>query len=148
VLVEADAEPADVLAELRALRAEHAAVWAELRHLRKELRTLQAQRGPRDEDDAAIPACIARAIGSRPFTAAWLIRNARVNPDRQLRQALAAATVENARQLGKLLRRLEGVEIDSREVRRVPSARRQAVRQWFVFVRVENTCQFRETLRP
>jgi hypothetical protein len=67
---------------------------------------LEAGRGPRDSQDVAVLSAVALAAGSATFTSRDVFRHRAVDP--ALRDALEAADVDNARQLGRLLRRMAG----------------------------------------
>lgn len=64
-------------------------------------------------------------FGGMPFTAGLVL----ATHDKELREALQSADVDNERQLGQLLKRIEGCVIDGFVVRR--AARR---RHWQVVV--------------
>ncbi len=88
---------ADILAELRAIR-----------------RLLEARQTPRDERHAPLVAAIAQAAGGAAFTVAELLQHALVDP--ALR---AAINGQSGRQLGRLLRRIEGQELGGLVVERI-----------------------------
>lgn len=86
----------DVLAE----QARQAGILAEI------LRALDRGHGPRDAADVALLVAIAEAIGDRTFTAAQLVTHSHASS--VLRDALEAADITNARDLGWVCRRVEG----------------------------------------
>jgi hypothetical protein len=73
--------------------------------------------GPRDHADVAIVPHLARVFGARPFTSKLVLRHARVDAD--LRGALQSADVETARQLGWVLRAVQGIDVADFRVDRV-----------------------------
>ena len=88
----------DVLGELRALGAKVDALAARF------------PPGPRDQADVRLLTRIAATAGGLAFTAAALFRR-RAAGDVTLAEALAACDVTSPKQLGKLLRRLEGRDV-------------------------------------
>jgi hypothetical protein len=68
-----------------------------------------AGRGARDGQDIALLVNIASDVGSLPFTARQLWVRRRHNPE--LVDALLEADVSSIRELGSLLRRLEGAPV-------------------------------------
>lgn len=65
--------------------------------------------GPRDDCDRLLLSAIAESTAGRAFSARELFHHARVDP--ALHEALHSADVDNPRQLGRLLRRLEGAAL-------------------------------------
>ena len=92
-----------------------------LREIRDLLRRAEdratGRRVPRDDRHVALVRAIAGAARGLAFTSAELIAHAQV--EGALRDALVACDALNARRLGKLLRRIEGVEIGGLVVERV-----------------------------
>jgi hypothetical protein len=78
--------------------------------------------GPRDQGDVALVGIIATVARGLPFTAAALWRR-RVAGDAALAEAFATCDIENPKQLGKLLRRLEGRDVDGIRLCRVGTNR-------------------------
>jgi hypothetical protein len=87
------------------------AVLSELRAIR---RLLEARQVPRDDRHAALVAAIGKSAGGAAFTVAELLQHALVDP--ALR---AAINGQSGRQLGRLLRRIEGEEFAGLVVERV-----------------------------
>ena len=98
--------PPEVFDLLREISAEQARQRDTLAAI---LRLLEHGRGARDQADVALLVAIAEAVGDRPFTSAQLIAHAAA--DDALRDALLAADITTARELGTLCRRLEGVPL-------------------------------------
>ena len=102
-------------------------VLAELRELRRVVDDLAARHGPRmpfSAADVALVAAIHEAVGPRPFCSWQLIDHAEL----QVSAALAEAIVDaigalNARKLGKLLRRIEGQDVQGLRAERVAASR-------------------------
>ena len=92
------------------------------RALAAKLDLLLARSGPRDRGDVALVGLIAAISRGLPFTAAALWRR-RVAGDEALAAALATADIENTKQLGKLIRRLEGRDVDGVRLVRVGANR-------------------------
>ena len=78
--------------------------------------------GPRDPSDRALVHVLGTASCGERFTAAGMWRRALVG-DVALADALATCDMENAKQLGKLLRRLEGIDVDGVTIHREGSNR-------------------------
>jgi hypothetical protein len=105
-----------------------------LREIRDELRLLRsdlAGRRPQvDQLTSALVRCITDAAGTRPFSAWELVEHSRLPLRAGLRAAMAAAgAAENCRRVGKLLKRVEGLEVDGRCVVRVGADREGAIWQ-------------------
>jgi hypothetical protein len=83
--------------------------------------------GPRDGADVALLHVLAATARGLSFTAAGMWRRRAVDPT--LAEALLAADITSARQLGKLLRRLTGHTVDGWCLRRVGTNREGAVLQ-------------------
>ena len=85
-------------------------LWAELEELRKRLEVLErivlSGRGARDEADRALVPAMATSFGSVTFGSRELVAHTRVDP--KLREAFEATDAVTPREVGKLLRRLEG----------------------------------------
>lgn len=96
----------DALRELREIRAEQRAQRAALDALVARLAP-----GPRDQGDAYLLGIIVRSTEGRTFTSQALWRHRPTNP--ALSKALASCDIESPRQLGKLLRRIEGRDVNS-----------------------------------
>jgi hypothetical protein len=112
------ATPDSVETLLRAIRAEQtrqAGLLAEI------LRALERGRGPRDSADGALLLAVAEAIGDRPWTSAQLVAHANVDP--ALREALTAADITSAQELGCVCRRLEGIAVAGLRLDRVGRSR-------------------------
>jgi hypothetical protein len=92
------------------------------------LRLLERSHGPRDQADRALVSLIATISRGLRFTAAALWRR-RVAGDVALAEALDGADIVNAKQLGKLLRRCEGADVNGVRLRRVGTNREGAVWQ-------------------
>jgi len=101
----------------------------ELRGLRADL----ARRGADPQADAAtadLLRLITDAAGTSRFSAWELVEHSRLPIRAGLRGAMAAAgAAENCRRVGKLLKRIEGVEVDGRCVVRVGADREGAIWQ-------------------
>ena len=101
---------------MRSSTADHVAteptIADEVRELRQRVAQLEARLspGPRDQADVTLASTIAASACGLPFTAAALWRRRAVDP--ALTEALVASDVDSPRQLGKLLRRLEGRDIE------------------------------------
>lgn len=75
---------------------------------------LESRRAPRDASDRdVLNALAASTIGHR-FTAAEVFRHAAVVPT--LAAALVAADIDNARQLGRLLKRMAGATVEEMQL--------------------------------
>jgi hypothetical protein len=86
---------------------------AEFRKLRE---VLEGRRVPRDERHAELVRQVARAAGEAAFSSSELIRHAQI--DEALRAAIEACSGLSGRRLGRLLRRLEGVELGGHAIER------------------------------
>jgi hypothetical protein len=75
----------------------------------QRLAAYEARKGPRDHQDRALHAAMADAWAGLPFKASSMMRRAKAVPG--LAAALVASDITNERELGHLLRRLEGVEL-------------------------------------
>jgi hypothetical protein len=84
--------------------------------------------GPRDGGDVALGGIIATVSRGLPITAAALWRR-RIAGDLALAEALATCDIENPKQLGKLLRRLEGRDMSGVRLCRVGENREGIVWQ-------------------
>jgi len=92
-------------------RALLARVLDELERLRTRVEILEAAQGPPDQADAALLSALAAHVAGTTFTAAAVLRHARlVSPS--LRQALLAADLTNSFELGHWLRRMAGGPLD------------------------------------
>jgi hypothetical protein len=87
---------ADELAQLRQLVTE----------LQRRVEVLEAGRGLRDAEDAALVLAFVASTRGLDFSAAALWRHASVDP--VLADAMEAADIDNPRQIGKFLRRVSG----------------------------------------
>jgi hypothetical protein len=86
-------------------------ILAEQRRLRGDIQDLRAAlerrpRGSRDSQDAALFPAMQAAVGDRPFTTRQIFESAELST--HLKTALLGCDLDNPRQLGQLLRRLEG----------------------------------------
>lgn len=94
------------------------------------LEALGRRREPRDDADVAALFDVARALDGAAVTAAQLWQRARA--DVALREALRAADIDSARELGYWLRRLRGVRVGGLQLvsgaQRTGAGRRWAVR--------------------
>jgi len=89
----------------------------ELAALRDRVAVLERWwRGPRDAADERLLIAIAAAAGSLPFTSRQVFAHARTVP--ALAAAVQDADIGSVRELGKLLRRVEGVCIDGLRLER------------------------------
>jgi hypothetical protein len=112
-----------------------AALWATVRALQQAVQDLQQARspGPRDRNDGALIVVIATASRGLPFTSPALWRHRRVDPE--LASAFEAADLDTAQQLGKLLRRLAGADVNGytiRQLRVVTAGRDRGSAEWQV----------------
>jgi uncharacterized membrane protein len=98
-----------------------AALGVQLEALRADLGRLGSGRGARDQADRDLVPAIARAIGDRGFTSRELVDHAR--EDRALAAAILSTDTTNARELGKLLARVEGCAVDGFTVAKVDTGR-------------------------
>lgn len=87
-----------------------AAVLAELADLRSRVERLEAKRGPRDRVDAQLVLAIFHAAAGLPFRAGDVFTRAEAVPE--LREALRGADVDNEKQLGILLARMHGADVE------------------------------------
>ena len=78
---------------------------------------LEAGRGPRDDEDYALVLVVAASTQGLTFTAAELWRHRDV--DETLAEALESADIDNPRQAGKWLSRLEGCDVSGWRIERV-----------------------------
>jgi hypothetical protein len=114
----------------RALRSEPSAIEARIAALEARLDVLEAARapkGPRDDLDTALVVQLAQTAVHRSFSCAEVLAHSVA--DAALRQALAHADIGSTKQLGKLLRRVEGVPIAGLRIARV-GRRRWRVHTW------------------
>jgi hypothetical protein len=91
---------------------DQAELRAQLAALQQRVGALEARlapRGPRDRHDVALVHSIAVSVGGLNFSAAALWRRRAVDP--ALAAAIRACDLDNAKQLGKLLRRMEGRDV-------------------------------------
>jgi hypothetical protein len=82
----------------------------------------EGRRGARDAADRALLVAIAESIGDRRFMSAELMHHATTIAP-ALHEALRAADVQDAHELGVLFRRLHGVTIDGMRVERTDTTR-------------------------
>ena len=82
---------------------------------------LERGRGARDQADVALLLAVAEALGDRQFTSAALVAHAEA--DLALRQALVGADISTTRELGCLLRRLEGSVLSGLRLERMGDQR-------------------------
>lgn len=94
----------DVIAELL-----HEVILEQARQREQLERILQVLGGGARSAHVALLVAIAETVGDRTFTGTQLFAHARVSPD--LEDALEAADITNARELGWLCRRLEGTAL-------------------------------------
>lgn len=85
--------------------------------LAKVVDALRRKTGPRDDLDRALVGAIHDSIGAVPWRCGDLLE--RADHDPALRAALRDVEVGSSKQLGKLMARLEGVEVDGLLVSRV-----------------------------
>ena len=126
----AGGEPQSPHAELQALREIQAEQAQQRETLATILRLLERGRGARDQADVALLLAVAESISTRPFTSGQLVAHADADP--ALREALTAADVTSAQQLGCLCRRIQGVALAGFRLVRVGDQR--AGIQWQVQV--------------
>ena len=81
--------------------------------------------GARDREDERLPLAVIEAVRDRPFTSAQLLAHAEA--DENLGAAITACDVTNARELGKLLRRLEGLDLHGVRLERVDERHRDGI---------------------
>ncbi len=98
------------------LAATVAALAADVAELREQLRTLERRRGLLDAEDAALLAKLADSTQGLRFNARHVFEHAR-RVERPLLDALAAATIGSAGELGCWLRRMVGRHGDVRVTR-------------------------------
>jgi hypothetical protein len=103
-----------------------AAVLEELSKIRELLERERLASGPRDREDLALVGVIAAASRGLVFTAAALWRRVDAG-DVVLAERLAACDVENPKQLGKLLKRLEGHDAEGVRILRAGANREGTV---------------------
>ncbi len=103
---------------------EDAAIDARIRDLEQRVARLEHRPGP-TPDDAAMLWAVGRIAGDRNFLAVEIIARARL--DLELAAALRAAHCATARQLGKRLRRLDGVDVAGCTVLRLGGCDRHGV---------------------
>jgi hypothetical protein len=77
--------------------------------------------GPRDDADEALIRVIASVAGDLPFTAAALWRRRAVNL--ALASALENSDLDSPKQIGRMLRRCEGCDVDGVRILRVGATR-------------------------
>lgn len=94
------------------------------------VRLLERNRGARDQADVALLVAIVEAIGDREFTSAQLLAHAEANL--ALREAIEAADITNAQELGCVFRRMEGMMLAGVRLAHVRDERAGAV--WLVQV--------------
>ena len=99
--------------EFDALRAEFAVVVA-------RLAALEAGRGPLDSYDAALVAALARVYGEQLFPSAPAFQRGGLDPD--LREAFDNACIGSAVELGHLLSRMVGVDVNGLVVKRAKTS--------------------------
>jgi hypothetical protein len=87
-----------------------AEVLARLDQVEARLARLEAGRGPRDQADLRLVHAMTSTTEGLPFKAQDVLQRAQYVP--ALREALLGADITSARQLGKLLARLEGTVVD------------------------------------
>jgi hypothetical protein len=93
----------------------------------RQIHQLLAQRsGSRDDNDAALVAVIAACSHELPFTAAALWRRCAAG-DVALADAVRACDLDNTKQLGKLLKRLEGHDVGGHRIVRRGANREGAI---------------------
>ena len=127
---DAVADPVETL--LRELVAEQARQRETLSAI---LRLLERGRGARDQADARLLLAVAEAINERPFTSSQLMAHSDADP--ALREALTAADITSAQELGCIFRRLEGILVNGFRLERVADQRAGVL--WQVQVQV---CEF------
>lgn len=88
---------------LREIRAEQAAQRAILESI---LQALERAHGPRDAADRSVLVAIAETIGERRWTSGQLLAHAAIAP--ALHDALLAADITDARELGAFCKRVQG----------------------------------------
>lgn len=96
-----------VLAEIRALDQK-------LDHI---IALLERGRGPRDAVDRDLVTAIVAVLETRPFTSAHVLQLAAAHVE--LQTALVNADITNARELGQLLARVEGMSIHGFQIVRM-----------------------------
>ena len=109
-----EAGPELVADLLQALVTEQARQGAQIAAI---LRLLERGRGARDEADAALLVAVVESVGDRQFTSRQLEAHADADP--ALREALLAADVTSAQELGCVFRRLEGAAVGGFRLERV-----------------------------
>lgn len=117
-------EIAELRAEIAALRAAQAADRAELRERVARLEAAAPPRPSRAARAALLPV-LAMSVQARAFTAVEVVAHAAV--DARLADALAAAGIRNARQLGHYLARAERRKLGPVDVVRIGSERDGAI---------------------
>ena len=116
---ESIAGPDEVAALLRQVVTEQQRQGAQIDAI---LQALDRGRGARDHADADLIEAIKESFRDRTFTSGNVITLAQA--DAALAAALASADITSARELGHLLRRLEGVAIRGLLIERAPGASR------------------------
>jgi len=84
--------------------------------LKARLAALEKRFGPRDAADERLLIAIAAAAGSLPFTSRQVVAHARTVP--ALAAAIQDAAIGSVRELGHLLRRVEGICIEGLRLER------------------------------
>ncbi|MGE0875665.1 MAG: hypothetical protein AB7O31_13460 [Burkholderiales bacterium] len=113
------ASTAEALAQLAAGQRE---ILAEIRALRADVRAMaeRGRRRHRPADHGEHLRAIAAVVGSRLFSVNELLRHATLTDDGELRGALVGiAGALNGRRIGKVLREVEGQNIDGLRIERV-----------------------------
>lgn len=85
------------------------------------LRLLERGRGARDAADMALLEAVAEATRDHQFTSAHLLEHVAADP--ALRDALEAADITSARELGAVFRRLQGIAMRGFRLDRVGDTR-------------------------
>jgi hypothetical protein len=109
---------------------------------------IERRDGPRDAADRALVLTLADTVRAARFTVQELWRHART--DAELHAAIAAADLTSPQQVGKWLRRVEGVEVQGRLVvrERRTRARRALVGEAATVVTVIDTLSRGSTMAP
>jgi hypothetical protein len=95
------------------------------RMIARVLEIFEQRSRPRDADDMRVLIALASFVGDRRFSAAEVIRHARLAPG--LAAALEQADCESPRCLGRLFRRVEGRNVQGVMLRREGEDRRGIV---------------------